>query len=370
MNDFIDEMAPVDYTLQMGAGALMSEFGKYGKRADEKVDQVMATKLDKKILLVYNPHSGHNSFRNKLHDCISVFQGAGYETHIYCMLENGGVDLHIAGIPAGFYDAIAVSGGDGTLSIVINSLLLHGHNTPVLVIPSGTANDFATSLNIPRDAEGACMLIHNAPVHCDVGLVNGRYFLNVCAVGFLADISQVVDKGLKNSLGNIAYYLTLLGKLSALTPLRVKITTSSNVFEEDIYLFLALNSSSIGGFSNLSPNASVSDGRFDFIVVKAVQLADFAMIMIKLLSGEHLSDPNIIYFQDNYVKVEKLTESGGGGSGEGAGVGVGGVGVGVGGGVTDMDGEIGPGLPIVIENRSNALRIFTPGTLGISNDKN
>lgn len=295
---------------------------------------------DKKIKLIYNPYSGHRAFKNKLHECVAVFQGAGYEAHIFCMISPGDAERHIALMPHGAYDAVAVSGGDGTLNIVANALLRHGHETPLLIIPSGTANDFSASLGIPKDAEEACGLIDGEASFCDAGLVNGRYFLNVCAMGFLADISQIVDKGLKNSLGNVAYYLTLLGKLPHLTPLGVRVTTSKGVIEEDIYLFLALNSSSIGGFSNMSPNASVSDGLFDFIIVKAAPLADFAMILIKILSGEFLSDPNIIYFQDDYVKLEAL-------SGE------------AGSWVTDVDGETGPCLPVTIANRSQALRIFT-----------
>ena len=297
--------------------------------------------LNKKIKLIYNPYSGNQSFKRSLHECIAIFQEAGYETHVYSMMEKGDIDRHIADLPVDIYDAIAVSGGDGTLSIVINALLRHGRDIPILAIPSGTANDFASSLRIPKEMEEACALIKNAPVFCDAGAVNDRYFLNVCAIGFLADISQIVDKDLKNSLGNIAYYMTLLGKLTNLAPLRVKITGSQKTFEEDIYLFLALNSSGIGGFSKLSPSASVSDGLFDFIIVKAVPLPDFAMIIFKLLSGEHLNDPNIIYFQDNYVKIESLSDHESCRS-------------------TDIDGETGPCLPVVIENRHNALRIFTP----------
>ena len=67
---------------------------------------------------------------------------------------------------------------------------------------------------------------------------------------------------------------------------------------------------------------------------------DFAMILVKILTGEHLSDPNIIFFQDRYVKVEALFDD------EDYMY-------------TDVDGEAGPHLPIEIENQRHALRIFT-----------
>ena len=294
--------------------------------------------VDKKIKLIYNPRSGNQTFKNWLHECIILFQKSGYETHPFSSIEPGDIEMHIAGLPQGYYDIVAVSGGDGTLNIVANALLGHGHDIPLLIIPSGTANDFAASLKIPKDIREAAALINGIPTPCDVGLVNGRYFLNVCAAGFLADISQTVDKGLKDSLGNLAYYLTGLSKLANLSPMRVRITNSRESFEEDIYLFLALNSSGIGGTHNLSPEADVSDGLFEFIVLKASSLVDFAVIMMQLLSGKHLENANVIYFQDHYVKLEALFDSGYLD--------------------TDVDGESGPRLPIVIENRHHALRVF------------
>jgi YegS/Rv2252/BmrU family lipid kinase len=296
--------------------------------------------LDKKIKLIYNPNSGNQSFKNALHECIVQFQEAGYETHVFSSKEPGDIERLISDMPRDYYDALAVSGGDGTFSIVANALLQHGHDIALLLIPSGTSNDFAASLKISKNVKESASLIKCAPTPCDVGIVNGRYFLNVCAAGFMADISQIADKGLKDSLGNFAYYLTALGKLTNLTSQRVRITNSLNSFEEDIYLFLALNSSGVGGLYNLSPDASICDGLFDFIVVKAVPLIDFAMILVKLLSGDHLNDTNVIYFQDSYVKLEALNDNNGCLE-------------------TDVDGETGPKLPIIIENRRHALRIFT-----------
>jgi len=295
----------------------------------------------KRMQLIYNPHSGKGSFETHLHECIDIFRDAGYETQAHRTVAPGDIELCVAGLPKDYYDAIAVSGGDGTLNIAVNAMIRHGLNIPLLIIPTGTANDFASALKIPKDIKEAAALINNAPAHYDAGVVNGRHFLNVCAAGFLADISQTVNKELKNSLGNLAYYLTGLSKLTNLTPIRVRVTNSQSSFEEDIYLFLALNSTGIGGFSRLSPGASVCDGLFDFIVVKAVSLLELGFILVKLLAGEHINDSNIIFFQDSYAKIEPLFD-----------------------GVsclnTDIDGEAGPQLPIVIENRRHALRVFAP----------
>ncbi len=301
----------------------------------------MTTIQDKKLKLIYNPYSGDHSFKHKLHDCVSLMQERGYEVHLFRTMERGDIASHIAGLPRDYYDAVALSGGDGTLSIAIDALQRHGHDLPILLLPSGTANDFASALGIPKNLEEAVALLGNEPRRCDAGTVNGRYFLNVCAAGFLADISQAADPGLKNTVGNVAYYLTLLGRLPGLSPLRVRIANTSGSFEEDIYLFMALNSSGIGGFKGLSPGADLSDGLFEFLAVKAAPLADLAMVFVRLLQGEHLSDPNIIFFRDSRCSVEVLSATGDNAS-------------------TDVDGESGPILPITVENRRHALRIFKP----------
>ena len=140
--------------------------------------------MDKKIKLIYNPFSGSQKFKTRLHECIVLFQEAGYETHVFSSMKPGDIERHIAGLPRGYYDAIAVSGGDGTLNILVNAIFRYEHDIPILIIPAGTANDFASALNIPGDAIEAAALIKNNPVCCDVGVVNGRYFLNVYAAGF------------------------------------------------------------------------------------------------------------------------------------------------------------------------------------------
>src|SRR5690242_9225507 len=78
-------------------------------------------------------------------------------------------------------DAVIVGGGDGTLSTAAN--VLCGHNIPLGVLPLGTANDFARTLGLPRDLEQACAIIgagHTIAV--DVGVANGRHFLNVASL--------------------------------------------------------------------------------------------------------------------------------------------------------------------------------------------
>ena len=97
----------------------------------------------KKLKLFYNPFSGNKSFKFDLDVCIGIFQEGGYEVHPFRTLHPGDIDTHIATMDPN-YDIIVASGGDGTVNIVLNAMMRRGLHIPLGIIPSGTANDFAT----------------------------------------------------------------------------------------------------------------------------------------------------------------------------------------------------------------------------------
>jgi diacylglycerol kinase family enzyme len=67
---------------------------------------------------------------------------------------------------------VLVSGGDGTIA------------TELAILPGGTLNHFSTDLNIPAVAAEAIVLASAGTVRpADVGMVNGRLFLNTSSVG-------------------------------------------------------------------------------------------------------------------------------------------------------------------------------------------
>jgi len=262
----------------------------------------------KKLKLIYNPFSGNKSFKFDLDVCIGIFQEGGYEVHPFRTLKPGDIDRHIAEMDPN-YDVIVASGGDGTVNIVINAMLKRGLKTPLGIIPSGTANDFATYLGFKSgNVEDVCKtIVSTKPVKIDLGLVNEEiYFINVIAGGYFTNVSQTVDKDLKNALGSLSYYLKGVEQLPQFRKIPYRITTSKEVIEEDLYFYMILNSAGTGGFTNLSPESTVSDGEFEFLAVKGKPLYEMTPTVVKMLTGEHIHDKNILYLKDSYFKVECL----------------------------------------------------------------
>ena len=95
-------------------------------------------------------------------------------------------------------DRIVIGGGDGTISKALPELLALGK--PLAVLPLGTANDFARCLGLPHDRIAAARIALHRRVHqVDVGLVNGKPFVNVASVGVAAEVSQAQSQGLKRT---------------------------------------------------------------------------------------------------------------------------------------------------------------------------
>lgn len=295
----------------------------------------------KKLKLIYNPFSGDKSFKFELDVCISIFQEAGYEVHIFRTLNKGDIDEHISNMDDN-YDIIVVSGGDGSINLVVSAMMKRGLAIPLGIIPSGTANDFASYLNLhSNNIEECCKVIVNSnPVSIDVGRANDQYFINVCGGGLLANVSQNIDKNFKDALGTTAYYLKGIEQIPNFSPIPLRITNSEGQFDENFYLFLILNSAGAGSFSSLAPDASISDGMFDFIGIKAKPVYELAVLFLKILRKEHIGDSNIVYFKDNYIEIESLDPDS----------------------IfkeTDVDGEDGPNLPLKITLLPKALKVFS-----------
>ena len=294
----------------------------------------------KKVKLIYNPNSGDKSFKLNLDACINAFQNAGFETHLFRLQTDLPLEDQMDNIND--YDILAVAGGDGTVNRVLNAMLPRDISVPLAIIPSGTANDFASYLKVPSEPEEAVSaLLDGEIIPCDIGIVNGRYFINVCGSGVFVNISELVDSEAKDTLGKYAYYLKGIEQLPNCTPFPIRITTRDQVIEENVYMYFILNSSGVGGFTNISSEASIQDGLFELIAVKAIPVMDLAMLFLKLLKGDFIEDNRIIFLKESYYYIENFSTDNQFTS-------------------TGVDGEKGPEMPIEVKNLRGKIKLLVP----------
>jgi diacylglycerol kinase (ATP) len=289
----------------------------------------------KRAKLVYNPYSGDRSFRYKLDAVIDNLQKGGYEVTPYRTLSVNGIYESIK--TSNDYDCIIASGGDGTINHVINAMIENNIYVPVGIIPSGTANDFAGHLGIPKKITQACDIItQGKTTYIDIGKINDRYFVNVAAGGLLTDVSQKIDINLKNTLGKMAYYIKGIEQIPNFRPMHITIKHQNKIIEESVYLFVILNGSTAGGFK-LAPDSTANDETLNLVAIKSCNLVELFNLFIKMLKGEHLGSNSIIYLRGKEFIIECDHDV-----------------------ETDVDGEAGPSFPLHIRISNKKLKVFVP----------
>lgn len=258
----------------------------------------------KRARLIYNPSAGREEIKKKLPDILQKLDAGGLETSCYATQGEGDAALAARDAIERNFDMILAAGGDGTLYEVINGMAEQPNRPALGILPLGTTNDFARALGIPRNSEAACDIIlqqHAVPI--DVGKCDHKYFINIAGGGSLTELTYEVPTKLKTVLGQLAYYMKGLEKLPRLRPIDLKLYSDEHIIEEEVMLFLISNSNSVGGFETLAPHARLNDGKFDVLILKKCNLADFIRVVTLAARGEHLQDPLVTYFQTERLEV-------------------------------------------------------------------
>jgi diacylglycerol kinase (ATP) len=236
----------------------------------------------KKCILIYNPVSGKEDFKNKLEYVASRFNDAGYELE-FIQTKRPKHAISIAReICDKEFDLLVVSGGDGTLHEVINGLQFK--KTPRMgYIPSGTSCDFANTLNIPKNVEKAINLIlEGVPTKMDIVNSNKGKFIYVSAIGTYVDISYVTDSRLKKFLGPVAYFLTGVKEFFTIPMMKAKIEHDGGTFKGYYSLMLVVNSKKVAGF-NIIDKPRLDDGKVDVVLYKYIPFFNNILYFISFI---------------------------------------------------------------------------------------
>lgn len=218
----------------------------------------------KKLYFIYNPHSGRGQIRNKLSDILQIFSRAGYELTVYPTKENKDAIKKIEELPED-YDLVVCSGGDGMMDEVVEGMMQRTQKLPIGYIPSGTVNDFARSLKIPRDMLRAAQIAvtgRNFP--CDMGTFNKQHFVYIAAFGIFTDVAYSTRQDMKNVLGHMAYLLEGVKRLTNIPSYHLRFSSEEMTEEGDFIFGMVTNSRSVGGFKSIiGRKVQFDDGVFE-----------------------------------------------------------------------------------------------------------
>ncbi|QQK07116.1 diacylglycerol/lipid kinase family protein [Miniphocaeibacter halophilus] len=293
-----------------------------------------------KIKIIYNPTSGSQSNKRAIETMSNDLLNEGYILKRTATTgKDSAFNETLKASEEGF-DIVIACGGDGTVNEVINALAKVNSTMKLGVFPIGTVNDFASYIEITDSPKELVeLIVKGTTKKIDVGLAGEKYFVNVAAGGKLADVGHETDKNLKAIFGRLAYVaegIKVIPDIIA-NDFRLKYKFDGETYEDDVYLFLVANSSSIGGFKNLAPDASISDGFLDVLIIKNPnKLVDLAQLFIQVLSGEHVKNEDVTYFQTKEVEFESASPI-----------------------TIDVDGEYAGELPMKIKVSDYRVNVFT-----------
>jgi YegS/Rv2252/BmrU family lipid kinase len=238
-------------------------------------------------------------------------------------------------------EAIVVAGGDGTISAAATASI--GTGIPLGVISRGTANAFATALDLPVAIDIACQtILAGATRTVDAAYCNGQPMVLLAGVGFEAETVELADRGSKDRWGMLAYVLAGIKQLANLKDFEVEIETEDRK--------IALTASAIT-VANAAPPTSIlaqgpagviaDDGLLDLTIVAPANFTGAIAASYELLrtalQGEATTRGDIGYLRSRYFKVATNPPQ-----------------------KVVVDGELVGLTPIEVECISGGLRVFAP----------
>ena len=197
---------------------------------------------------------------------------------------------------------IIVGGGDGTFNTVID---LFVHRDLVLgILPLGTANNFARSMGIPMNLEGAVdAIVKGKVVDVDIGMINDQYFINVASIGFSRDIITATPRRLKRYLGIVSYLLYETKYLISQDLFRCTLTLGTKTEVINTRQLIMANGS-FYGTRKFSPDAHIDNRTLIIFMMDSLSRWQGLKFWVGLFLGRHLTFPESRLYKTESAIIE------------------------------------------------------------------
>jgi len=263
--------------------------------------------MDKRrIVFVINPTSGTTNkdvmpqlidkyIDSDSNDVSTVFtEYAGHASEIASKCVNEGVDVVVA------------VGGDGTVNEVARALA--ESDTALGIVPCGSGNGLARHLMLPMNVKGALEIINNGLVHSlDYGIIDGHPFFCTCGMGFDAFISKKFASAGKR--GPLTYIENVLKEGLKYEPETYELTLDGNETERyKAFLISVANASQYGNDAYIAPQASMSDGFLDVVIMEPFDILEAPQVGIDLMNKTLNKSSKIKCFKAKDIRIRRKEE--------------------------------------------------------------
>ncbi|MGX1173895.1 MULTISPECIES: lipid kinase YegS [Pseudomonas] len=221
-----------------------------------------------KALLILH---GKQALNEEVRSAVMLKREQGWELAVRLTWEAGDAQRCVDEALDAGYTRLIAGGGDGTLRDIAEAIVHKSSDASLVLLPLGTANDFARAAGVPLEPAQALDLLDVAPQTVDVGEVSGRIFLNMATGGFGSQVTANTSEDLKKVLGGAAYLFTGLSRFSELSTAYGELQGPDFYWQGDLLALGIGNGRQAGGGHVLCPQALADDGLLDISILPAPQ---------------------------------------------------------------------------------------------------
>jgi diacylglycerol kinase (ATP) len=255
-----------------------------------------------RVLLVFNPSSG-SSTREIVDEIATILGRLGDVRRVEPSLDSFDETLRAAARDSSL---VVTAGGDGTINRTVNALADRFQDVRFALVPMGTGNDLARTLDIPMEpSDAAEAIVEGAERSIDVSAASSagaeRLFVNACMGGFPVEVDEAIDPDLKKRLGPIAFVIGGLKAARELERSHVKLN------DHDVADCLAVgvgNGRTCGGGIEVWPQADPGDGALDGCALPAANAAAAARLAAKVKLGSHAEIADVEFERASRIVID------------------------------------------------------------------
>ena len=203
---------------------------------------------------------------------------------------------------------IIAAGGDGTLNEVVSGVAAKAGKVQIGLLPLGTGNDFARTLNLPAALEDNIdILLSEQAEPIDLVRMKSdrvRYFVNVSAGGFSGLVNEKLTPEIKKTWGPLAYVRSAAAAFPGLRAYRTTIVLDDQEpMSIDLYNVIVANGRFVAGGLPIAPEAQPDDGILDVILIPELSPAETVMLAAQMALGRHLLNEAVIFRRAKKVSI-------------------------------------------------------------------
>ncbi|HEX9941947.1 MAG TPA: diacylglycerol kinase family protein [Thermoanaerobaculia bacterium] len=205
-------------------------------------------------------------------------------------------------------ELIVAAGGDGTLNEVVNGMAVDFGGARLGLLPLGTGNDFARSIDVPADLEGALAVLAQGRTRAvDVARARfgrkRRHFINMSAGGFSGIVSEKAGEA-KDRWGPLAYLRAALGSLPELKGFSAHLELDgSERLDVETYNVVISNGRYVAAGIPVAPQSELDDGRLDLMLVPTATIPQLARLVPQILLGRHTGSDLLLFRRARRIEI-------------------------------------------------------------------